>query len=111
MGKAIGYLLRNFRELGRFLRYASIPPDNNVAEASLRRVALGRSNYLFFGNEDAGNNFAVLDTLVASCEKNGVNAIDYLTDVLTRVQTHPASRVEDLLPHRWKPPPPAPPPD
>jgi transposase len=104
MGKAIRYLLRNFRELGRFLRYATIPPDNNVAEASLRRVALGRSNYLFFGNEDAGKNFAVLYTLVASCEKHGVNAIEYLTDVLTRVQTHPANRVEELLPHRWKPP-------
>jgi transposase len=107
MGKAIRYLLRHFRELGRFLRYSSIPPDNNVAEASLRRVALGRSNFLFFGNEDAGNNFAVLYTLVASCEKNGVNAIEYLTDVLTRVQTHPAHRTEELLPHRWKPPEPA----
>jgi transposase len=67
-------------------------------------VALGRSNYLFFGHEDAGHNFAVLYTLVASCEKNGVNAIAYLTDVLTRIQTHPASRIEELLPHRWKPP-------
>ena len=104
MGKAIGYLLRHFRALGCFLRYATIPPDNNVAEASLRRVALGRSNYLFFGNEEAGKNFAVLYTLVASCEKNGVNAIAYLTDVLTRVHTHPKSRIEELLPHRWKPP-------
>jgi transposase len=49
-------------------------------------------------------NLAALYTLVASCEKNGVNAIAYLTDVLTRVQTHPACRVEELLPHRWKPP-------
>lgn len=104
MGKAIGYLLRHWRALGCFLRHATIPPDNNVAEASLRRIALGRSNYLFFGHEDAGKNFAVLYTLVASCEKNGVNAIAYLTDVLTRVQKHPASRVEELLPHRWKPP-------
>jgi transposase len=104
MGKAIGYLLRHFRALGCFLRYATIPPDNNIAEASLRRVALGRSNYLFFGHEEAGKNFAVLYTLVASCEKNGVNAISYLTDVLTRVHTHPASRIEELLPHRWKPP-------
>ena len=104
MAKAIRYLLKNFRELGRFLRFASIPPDNNVAEASLRRVALGRGNYLFFGNEAAGHDFAVLYTLVASCEKHGVNAIDYLTDVLTRVQTHPASKIEELLPHRWKPP-------
>jgi transposase len=104
IGKAIRYLLRHFRPLGCFLRYPTIPPDNNVAEASLRRVALGRSNYLFFGNEDAGKNFAVLYTLVASCEKNGVNAIDYLTDVLTRVQSHPANRIAELLPHRWKPP-------
>jgi transposase len=35
---------------------------------------------------------------------NGVNPIEYLTDVLMRVQSHPASRVAELLPHRWKPP-------
>jgi transposase len=104
MGRAIRYLLKNFRELGRFLRFATIAPDNNVAEASLRRIALGRGNYLFLGNEEAGHNFAVLYTLVASCEKHAVNAIAYLTDVLTRVQKHPASRVAELLPHRWKPP-------
>lgn len=46
----------------------------------------------------------VLYTLVTSCEKHGVNPITYLTDVLTRVQTHPANRIEELLPHRWKPP-------
>jgi transposase len=104
MGKAIRYLLRHHRALGCFLRFATIPPDNNIAEASLRRIALGRANYLFVGNEEAGHNIAGLYTLVASCEKNGVNAIAYLTDVLTRIQTHPASRIEELLPHRWKPP-------
>jgi hypothetical protein len=72
------------------------------AEAALRRVALGRSNFLFVANEDSGHDFAVLYTLVASCEKHGIEPIAYLTDVLTRVHTHPTSRVEDLLPHRWK---------
>jgi transposase len=104
MERAIRYILRNFRELGRFLRFASIPPDNNVAEASLRRVALGRKNFLFVGNEDAGHDLAVLYTLAASCEKHRVNPIDYFTDVLTRVHSHPAREVLDLLPHRWKPP-------
>jgi transposase len=104
MGRAIRYLLNHHRALGCFLRFATIPPDNNIAEASLRRIALGRSNFLFVGHEDAGHNIAGLYTLVASCEKHGVNAIAYLTDVLTRVQTHPASRIHDLLPHRWKPP-------
>jgi transposase len=104
MGRAVRYLLKYFRELGRFLRYASIPPDNNVAEAGLRRAALGRKNFLFVGGEIPGHNLAVLYTLVASCEKHGINPIDYLTDVLTRVQSHPARDVIDLLPHRWKPP-------
>jgi transposase len=104
MGRALRYVLKYFRELGRFLRFATIPPDNNVAEAALRRVALGRKNFLFVGSEDAGHDLAVLYTLVASCEKHGVNPIDYVTDVLTRVQSHPARDVLDLLPHRWKPP-------
>lgn len=110
LGRAIGYLLNHRRALGCFLRFASIPPDNNIAEASLRRIALGRANYLFVGNEDAGHNLAGLYTLVASCEKHRVNAIAYLTDVLTRIQTHPASRIDELLPHKWKPPDPPPPP-
>ena len=73
-GKASGYLLRHFRALCSFLRYASIPPDNNIAEASLRRVALGRATFLFVGHEAAGKNLAVLSTLVATCERHRVNA-------------------------------------
>lgn len=42
-------------------------------------------------------------TLVATCEANGVNPLDYLSDVLLRVQDHPAAEIDDLLPHRWKP--------
>lgn len=103
MGRAIRYILRNFRALGLFLRHATIPPDNNVAEAALRRVALGRKNFLFVGGEEQGHHLAVLYTLVASCEKHRVNPIDYLTDVLTRVHTHPARDVHQLLPHRWGP--------
>ena len=108
MGRAIRYVLRNFRALGCFLRHPSVPLDNNVAEGALRRGALGRVNYLFVGNERAGHDFAVLYTLVASCEKLGVNALAYLTDVLIRVQHHPARDIEQLLPHRWKPPDPDP---
>jgi transposase len=104
MGRAVNYIVKNFRALGCFLRYASIPPDNNIAESPLRRVALGRANFLFVGNEDSGHDFAVLYTLVASCEKHELNPITYLNDVLTRVQSHPASRILELLPHRWKPP-------
>jgi len=102
--RAIRYVLKHRRALGCFLRYATIPPDNNKAEAGLRRVALGRGSFLFVADRKSGEDLAVLYTLVASCEHNGVNPIDYLTDVLIRIQTHPANRVDELLPHQWKPP-------
>src|SRR5262249_1537696 len=79
IAKAIRYLLRHHRALGCFLRHATIPPDNNPAEAGLRRIAVGRPNHLFVGHKESGEDHAVLYTLVASCEKNGINPITYLT--------------------------------
>ncbi|WP_223742728.1 transposase domain-containing protein, partial [Corallococcus sp. AS-1-12] len=67
-----------------------------------RVVALGRKNFLFVGHEAAGENLAGLYALVATCEANGVNPEAYLADVLLRVQTHPNSRIGELLPHEWK---------
>jgi len=34
---------------------------------------------------------------------NGHDPYAYFKDVLMRLQTHPASRIEELLPHRWSP--------
>jgi transposase len=76
----------------------------DLVEQSERFSGGPRLNFLFTGGEEPGHNLAVLYTLVATCEKHGVNPIDYITDVLTRVQTHPARDVAELLPHRWKPP-------
>jgi len=104
MAKAANYLLANFEELGRFLRDPVLALDNNKAEASLRRVALGRRNFLFVGSEQAGKNLAVLYSLVATCEMHKVNPLAYLTDVLTRIDKHPNSAIDELLPDRWKPP-------
>ena len=50
-------------------------------------------------------NLAVLQTLVATCVANDVNPEDYLADVVMRIQTHPQSRLDELLPNNWKPPP------
>ena len=104
LGIAIRYALRQWAELTVFLDDPSVPPDNNRSEAALRVVALGRKNFLFVGNEDAGDNIAGLYSLVATCEANGVNPIEYLRDVLLRISTHPADRIDELLPDRWNPP-------
>lgn len=103
MGKAIAYALENWEALTAFLDDASLPLDNNHSEAALRIVALGRANYLFVGHKKAGENLCTLLTLVRSAERCGVNPLAYLTDVLVRVQTHPASDLDALLPDRWRP--------
>ena len=103
MGKAIGYALRNHRALTRFTCDPRLPPDNNRSEAALRVIALGRKNFLFVGNEDAGVNIAGLYSLVATCVAHGKNPLEYLTDVLVRISSHPQSRIDELLPDRWQP--------
>ncbi|MBL8910878.1 MAG: transposase domain-containing protein, partial [Archangium sp.] len=85
------------------LEHPDIPLDNNESESALRRVALGRKNFLFVGNEEAGENLAGLYSLVASCEAN-VNPVEYLTDVLSRINDHPNSKLDELLPHLWRGP-------
>lgn len=104
LGRAAGYIVRNRKPLTRFLYVAKLPPDNNRSEAALRRVALGRKNYLFVGNEDAGENMAGLFSIVASCIQNQVNPVEYITDVLHRIGDHPQTEIDDLLPDRWRPP-------
>ena len=104
MGEAISYALGQWPALTKFLTDARIPVDNNASENALRAAALGRKNWLFVGHDEAGENVAGLFSLVMTCEANGVNPVAYLADVLLRVQTHPAARIDELLPHNWKPP-------
>jgi transposase len=104
IGAAIGYALGQWNELTLFLTDPHLPIDNNASEGALRVCALGRKNFLFVGTDAAGENLAGLYSLIATCEANGINPVDYLADVLLRVQTHPASRIDELLPLNWTPP-------
>jgi len=101
IGTAIHYAQNLWVELGRFLEDARVPLDNNASERSLRRVALGRKNYLFVGDVTAGENIAGIYTLIATCEARRINPFAYLADVIARVQDHPAQRLDELLPGAW----------
>ena len=100
--RAARYVLKGRRALRVFLTDPKVAIDNNAAERDLRRVALGRKNYLFFQSKESGEHHAILYTLVASAEKHGLNPTTYLADVLVRIQTHPQSLVEELLPHKYR---------
>jgi transposase len=103
LGLAIGYVRNQWLALKRFLENGALEIDNNTAENALRPIALGRKNYLFVGSEHGGRRAAIIYSLIRTCERHGVNAWDYLRDVLVRISTHPATQIDDLLPHRWKP--------
>lgn len=105
LGVALKYMLNQRETLERFLGDPKIRLDNNIAEQHLRLIALGRKNFLFVGHDEAGRNLATLQTLVSTCFANGVNPQTYLTDVLIRIQDHPQSQIDELLPWNWRAPP------
>jgi transposase len=104
LGRAARYTTSNSLALRAFLDDVRIPPDNNRSENSIRIVALGRKNWLFVQSEDAGNNVAIVYSLIESCERASVNPIAYLTDVLDRIDGVDDADLRELLPDRWKPP-------
>jgi len=102
IAKAIDYSLNHWTGLGRFLLDGDVPIDNNHAENQIRPCALGRKNWLFIGSQLAGERAAVVMSLLQSARLNGHDPWTYVKDVLTRLPTLPNSRIEELLPHRWR---------
>ena len=101
--KAIDYSLRRWTALTRFAGDGQLPVDNNWIENQIRPIAIGRNNWLFAGSLRAGQRAAAVMSLIQSARMNGHDPYAYLKDVLTRLPTHKASRIEELLPHRWQP--------
>lgn len=100
--KALDYSLKRWAALTRFVDDPQLPADNNWIENRIRPIALGRSNWLFAGSLRAGQRAAAVMSLIQSARMNGHDPYAYLKDVLTRLPTHKASRIEELLPHRWQ---------
>ena len=104
IAKALDYSLGRWEALTRYLADGNVPIDNNWIENRIRPIALGRSNWLFAGSLRGGQRAAAAMSLIQSAKLNGHDPYQYLKDVLHRLPTHPASRIEELLPHRWQAP-------
>jgi transposase len=102
MGQAIGYARSNWQALTRYLDNGVLEIDNNTAERALRRVALGRKNWLFAGSDEGGHRAATIYSLVASCARLQIDPYEYLRDVLGRIATHPPAEIGQLTPKAWK---------
>ncbi len=103
INKGLVYLNNQWDALNRYLDDPMLSIDNNLAERTLRRVTLGRKNWLFAGSDSGGERAAIHYSLIASCKLCKVDPFHYIKDVLDRISSHPASRVAELLPCNWTP--------
>lgn len=100
---AIDYTLNHWAALTRHLDDGAVPIDNNHLERQIKPWAMGRRAWLFAGSELAGQRAAIVMSLVQSARLNGHDPWAYLRDVLQRLPTQLNRKIEDLLPHRWRP--------
>jgi transposase len=102
IGEAIQYALNHWEALRRPLEAGFLELDNGACERAFKPVAIGRRNWLFAGSDKGGQTAAVLMSLCTTCKDLGIDPQAYLRDVLDRISTHPAKRIDELLPDRWQ---------
>ncbi|EWS53759.1 MULTISPECIES: IS66 family transposase [unclassified Methylibium] len=103
IAEAIDYSLNAWGQLTLHLDDGAVALDNNLIERQIKPWKLGAKNWLFAGSALAGQRAAVVMSLVQSAKLNGLDPWAYLRDVLARIHSHPSHRLEELLPHRWRP--------
>ena len=98
---AFNYIRNHWEALNAFVTDGRLPIDNNQGERLMRRVAVGRKNWLFVGSMRAGIRNASMMTLVASAHRNDLDVTMYIESVITHMLRGTA-KVEELLPDVWK---------
>jgi transposase len=108
IGQAAAYALRHWQALVRYLDDGFLDIDNNVAELTLRHIAIGRKNWLFAGSSAGAKTAAILFSVTSTCHRHQVDAFAYIRHLLERLAHEPTpvpDVLRDWLPDRWRPPP------
>lgn len=101
LGKAVAYTLNMWPKLVRCLEYEEVELSNNLAENSMRGVALGRKNWLHVGHVKAGSKVAAILSVVESCRRIGAPVREYLGQVLPGMGRRTLSEAANFTPARW----------
>lgn len=102
MAQAITYAQNQWTALCAYTTQGFLNIDNNASERALKRVALGRKNWLFAGHDAAAENHARLWSLIATAERHAIDPQRYLTSVLAKIGQTPAEELGQFLPDVWK---------
>jgi hypothetical protein len=101
LGKAISYTLSLWHKLTRFLEYPELELSNNLAENSMRGVALGRKNWIHVGSELAGPKVAAILSVMESCRRLKLPVREYLASILPGLANFPVQRIGECTPAAW----------
>ncbi|HXA04871.1 MAG TPA: IS66 family transposase [Bryobacteraceae bacterium] len=101
LGKAISYLLNHWTKLTLFLRQPGAPIDNNIVERALKKAILNRKNALFYKSLNGAGVGDLFMSLIHTCELNGANPLDYLTE-LQRHSAEAAARPSEWMPWNYR---------
>lgn len=101
MQNAMEYTLAQMPGLMVYLEDGKIEIDNNLVENAIRPTALGKKNWLFIGEAEAGDRSGIIYTVIESCRRRSIDPYAYLRDVLTRLPQMTIQQVPDLLPSVW----------
>ena len=101
LGQAIDYALGQWTTLLVYLEDGRIEIDNNLVENAIRPTAVGKKNWLFIGEAEAGERSAIVYTLVECCRRRGLDPYAYLRNVLTRLPNMTNWQVHEVTPEAW----------
>jgi transposase len=101
MGTAMDYALGLWNSLQVYLLDGRVEIDNNLVENAIRPTAIGKKNWLFIGEAQAGQRSAILYTIIESCRRRGIDPYAYLKDVLTRLPHMTNRQIPQVIPSAW----------
>ena len=101
LGQALNYALGQWPSLLPDLADGRLEIDNNLVENAIRPTAVGKKNWLFIGDAQAGERSAIVYTIIESCRRRGIDPYAYLRDVLTRLPSMTNRQIKEILPAAW----------
>jgi len=101
LGQAAAYTLNMWAKLRRCFDHAEVELSNNLAENSMRPIALGRKNWLHVGSAQAGPKVAAILSVVESCRRIKAPLKEYLLDILPGIACRKVTEIAPLTPSRW----------
>jgi transposase len=101
LGQALDYTLGQWPTLEIFLNDGRVEIDNNLVENAIRPTAIGKKNWLFIGDAQAGERSAIIYTVIESCRRREIDPYTYLRDVLTRLPHMTNWQIPEVTPEAW----------